>query len=60
MKAELILKPASVSGRRAEEVAGGRRDDFRNGAGTQRRRRPLTEADAAAFPQRRSGRADGK
>ena len=52
---DLILKPASVGGWRAEEVKCRRRDDFRNGAGTQRRRRqPLTEADAAAFPKFRA------
>jgi hypothetical protein len=37
-----------------------RRDDFRNGAGTKRRRQALTEADATAFPRCRSGRAGGK
>jgi len=39
---------------------GRRRDDFRNGAGPQRRRQPLTEADAAEFPGFRAGRAGGK
>jgi len=40
---------ASVSGWRTEQVQC-RRSDGWNGAGTQRRRQPLTEADAAAFP----------
>jgi len=46
---KIDLKPASVSGWRPEQAECRRRDDFRNGAGTQRRRQPLTEADAAAF-----------
>ena len=46
---KLILKPASVGGWRAEEVKCRCRDGG-NGAGTERRRQPLTEAGAAAFP----------
>ena len=47
---ELILKPASVGGWRAEEVECRRRDDLGTEPERNADRRPLTEAGATAFP----------